>query len=65
MRHLSRHPNALPQRGMRMNRLTDVYRVGAHLDRQSHLADHVTGTGADHAATQDLAVAVRLGAVIE
>ena len=65
MRHFRRHADALAQRGMRMDRLADIDRVGAHLDRQRHFADHVAGVCADHAAAHDLAVAVRLGAVIE
>jgi hypothetical protein len=41
--------------------LADVHGVGAHLDGQGDLADHVARVGADDAAAQDLAVAVRLG----
>ena len=65
MRHFRRHADALAQRGMRVNRLADIDRVGAHFYRQGDLADHVAGVGADHAAAQDLAVAVRFGAVVE
>ena len=46
---------------MRVNRLADVYRIRTHLNRQSDLADHVARMRADHAAAQDLAVAVGLG----
>ncbi|AMK21395.1 gamma-glutamyl kinase [Sphingobium sp. TKS] len=48
-----------------MDGLADVHRVGAHLDGQGDLADHVAGVRADDAAAQDAAVAVRLGAVVE
>ena len=46
---------------MRMNRLANVHRVRAHLDGQGDFADHVARVRADHAAAQDLAVAVGLG----
>ena len=65
VRDLSRHPDRLPQRRMRMNRLPDVHRVRAHLDRQRDLADHVARVRADDAAAEDLAVAVGLGGIIE
>ncbi len=58
MRNLGCHPNALAQRGVRVDGLADVHRVGAHLDGQGDLTDHVAGMGADDAAAQDLAVAV-------
>ena len=61
MRHFRRHTDAFPQRRMRMNRLADVHRVRTHLNRQGNLADHVARMRADHAAAQDLAVAVGLG----
>ena len=57
VRHLRRHANALAQRRVRVNGLADVHRVGAHLDGQGDLANHVARVGADHAAAQDLAVA--------
>ena len=60
MRHLGRHVNALTQSGMRVNRLADIHRIGPHLDGQCNLTNHVAGMRADHAATQDLAVAVRI-----
>ena len=60
MRHFGSHANRFPERGVRMNRLADIDRVGAHLDRQRHLADHVASVRADHAATQDLPVAMGL-----
>jgi len=61
MRHLSRHANALAQRGVGVNSLADVHGVGAHLDGQADFANHVACMRANHAAAQDLAVAVRLG----
>ena len=57
VRDLGRHADAFAQRGMRMDRLADVDLVGAHLDGQRDLADHVAGVRADDAAAQDLAVA--------
>ena len=60
MRHLRRHADALAQRGVRVNRLANVQGVSTHLDGQCNLADHVARMGADHAAAQDLAVAVCL-----
>jgi ethanolamine ammonia-lyase small subunit len=61
MRHLSRDANALAQRGVRVNRLAYIHRVGTHLNGQRNLANHVARVRADHAAAQDLAVAVGLG----
>ena len=65
MRHFSRHANALSKRGVSVNGFADVYRISAHLDGQHDLADHVACMCADHAAAQDLAVAVRFGAVVK
>jgi len=65
MRHFCRHADALAQRGMRVDGFADVHRVGAHLDRQGDLANHVACVRADHATAQDLAVTVDLGAVIK
>ena len=48
-----------------MDGLADVHGVGTHLDGQGDLADHVACVGTDDATSQDLAVAVRLGAVVE
>ena len=59
MRHLRRHADAFAQRGVSMNGLADVDGIRTHLDGQHNLADHVARMGADHAAAQDLAVAVR------
>ena len=59
MRNLRRHANGLAQRGMGVNRLANIHRIRTHLNRQGHLANHVARVGADHAAAQDLAVAVR------
>ena len=61
MRHLSRDANALAQRRVRVNRLAYIHRVGTHLNGQRNLANHVARVRADHAAAQDLAVAVGLG----
>jgi hypothetical protein len=58
MRHLSRHAYALAQRGVWVNRLSNVHRIRAHLDGQSDFANQVARVGADDAAAQDLAVAV-------
>lgn len=46
---------------MRLNRLADIYSIRTQLERQRSLADHVNCMGANHAAAQDLAVAVGLG----
>ncbi len=61
MRHLRRHADALAQRGVRVDGLADVHRISAHLDGQGDLANHVARMRADHAAAQDLAVAVGFG----
>ena len=61
MRHLRRHANALAQRGVRVDGFANVHRVRPHVDRQGNLANHVAGMGADHAAAQDLAVALGFG----
>ena len=65
MRDFSRHADGFAQRRVWVNRLADVDRVGAHLDRQGHFADHVARVGADHATAQNLAVAVCFGRVIK
>ena len=65
MRHLRRHADAFAQRGVRMNGLTDVHGVSAHLNGQRNLTNHVASMRADHAAAQDLVVTVRFGAVIK
>ena len=69
MRHLRRHANALAQLGMRVDGLGDVHSVCAHLHLNLHSqrnpANHVARKRADHAAAQDLAVAVRFRWVIE
>ena len=57
MRHFRRHADALTQRRVRVNGLADVDGIGAHLNRQGNLANHVARMGADHAAAQNLAVA--------
>ena len=60
-----RHANAFAQRGVRVDGLADVHRVGAHFDGQSDLANHVACMGAHDAAAQNLAVAMGLGRVVE
>ena len=65
MRHLRRHADAFAQRGVGVDGFADVHRVGAHLDGQRNLANHVARVGADHAAAQDLAVTMRLWAVVK
>ena len=65
MRNLRRHADAFAQRGVRVNDLADVHRVCAHLDGQCNLANHVPRMRADHAAAQDLAVAVGFRAVVK
>ena len=59
MRHFRRHADGFPKGWVRMNRLADIHRVSAHLDGQRDLANHVARARADHAAAQNLAVAVR------
>jgi hypothetical protein len=46
----------LAQRRMRMDGLADIHRVGAHLDRQRDLADHVARMGTHDTAAQNPAV---------
>ena len=60
MRNLGRHADGFSKRRVRVDGLANVHRVGAHLDGQGHLADHVARMRADHAAAQDTAVAVGL-----
>ena len=50
---------------MRVNRLTDVHGIRAHLNRQRNHADHVARVRADPAAAEDLAVAVGVGAAFK
>ena len=59
--HFGGHAHALAQRGVRMDGLADVHRIGAHLDGEGDFTDHVTGMRADDAAAQDPAMAVRIG----
>ena len=65
VRHFRRHADALTQRRMGVNGLADVHRIGTHLDGQCHLSNHVTRMRANHAAAQNLAMAVRLRAVVK
>ena len=65
MRHFSRHADTFTTRRMRVNRLANIHSVSTHLNRQSHFANHVACVGADHAATQDLAMAMRFIRIIE
>ena len=65
MRHFCRHANAFAQRGVRVNRLTNIHCISAHLYRQCNLADHVACMRADDAAAQNLAVAMDLRAVVK
>ena len=58
MRPLRRHADGLSKRRMRVNRLADVHRIRAHLNRQRDLANHVARMRTDHATAEDLAVAV-------
>ncbi len=48
-----------------MDGFADVHRVCAQLDGKSNLANHVARVRAHHAAAQDLAVAMRFGAVVK
>ena len=61
MRHFRRHANAFTQRGMGVDGFTNIHRIRPHLNRQRNLANHVARMGADDAAAQDFAVAVRFG----
>ena len=61
MRHLRRHADGFPKSRIRMNRLADVDGIRTHLNGQRDLANHVARVRADHAAAQNLAVAVRFG----
>ena len=65
MRNLRRHADGFPKRGVRVDGLADIHRVRAHLDRQRNLANHVARMRANHAAAQDLAVAVCLGRIVK
>ena len=65
MCHLSRHADAFAQRGMRVNRLADVYCICSHFNGQGNLANHVACMRADHAAAEDFAEAVGFGAVVK
>ena len=65
MRNLRRHANAFAQRGVWVNRFTNIHRIRAHLNRQRNLADHVTRVGADHAAAKNLAVAVGFRRIVK
>ena len=56
MRHFRRHADAFAQRGVWVNRFTDVHSVCAHLNRQRDLANHVARVCADNSAGQNLAV---------
>ncbi|MFM1908482.1 MAG: hypothetical protein RLZZ591_2159, partial [Pseudomonadota bacterium] len=62
--HLRRHTDAFAQGGVGVDGFAYVHGIRAHLDGQGNFADHVSRVGTDHAAAQDLAEAVGLGAVI-
>src|SRR5690606_10287879 len=47
------HADRFGQGRMRVNGLTDVRRISAHLDGETNLADEVTGVLADNAAAND------------
>ena len=65
MRHFRRHANAFAQRGVRVNRLTNIHCISAHLYRQCNLANHVARVGADDAAAQDTAMTMRFFGIIK
>ena len=65
MCHFSGHANTLAQRRVRVNRFADIDCVRSHLNGQCNLANHVARVRPDHAAAQDLAVAVSFGAVVK
>lgn len=48
---------------MRVNRLTDIHRISAHLYRQCNFTDHVARMRADDDATQNLAIHVDEAAI--
>ena len=50
---------------MRVNGLADVDSICTHLNRQRYFTNHVIRMGFDHATAQNLAVAMRLGAVVK
>jgi hypothetical protein len=50
---------------MRVDGFASVNRVCAHLNGQRNFTNHVTGMGADHAAAQNLAVAVGLRGIVK
>jgi hypothetical protein len=58
MCNLCRHADGFPKRRVRVDDLADVHCVCTHLNGQCNLTDHVARVGADHAAAQNLAVAV-------
>ena len=65
MRHLRRHADAFAKRRMRVNRLADVHRICTHLDGQRNLANHVARMRANHATTENFAVAMRFWGIIK
>ena len=65
MRHLRRHADGFPKGWMRVNRLANVHRIHTHLNRQRNLTNHVACMRADHAAAEDIAVAMGFGTVIK
>ncbi len=58
MRNLRRQANGFSKGWMRVDRFANIHRVRTHLNGQRNLANHVARVGADHAAAQDLAMAV-------
>lgn len=65
MRHFRSHADALTQRGGWMDGLTDINSVCTHLNLQSNFANHIARVRADHAAAENVAMAVCLWSVIE
>ena len=58
MHDFRRHADRFSPVRVRVNRLAYVHGVCAHLNSQRNLTNHVTRVHADHAAVQDLAVAM-------
>ena len=61
MRHFCRHTNAFAKRWVGVNSFANIYGVCTHLNSKRDFTNHVTRMCADHAATQNLSVAVGFG----
>ena len=65
MGNFGRHADALAQGRMRVNGFANVNGVSAHFNGQGYFANHVASMCANHAAAKNLAMTVRIRAIVK